>query len=328
MVRYSFVLLAGLLSAAPALAGSWADGLFEEYSKDFGSVPHGQVLTHPFTVKNTTGQTVTISGVRVSCGLCTTATALKGQLKPGEQTSVSVRMDAGKFSGVKTVYVYVTFSEPQADEVRLWVQANSRDDVNLSPDGLAFGRIKRGETPAKSATITFYGNVPSDVTEVQAESNYVQPKVGPARRSGNEVSYEVTAKLRSDTPVGKWYTDVWVKTNNPTMPRVRVPLTVEVESPLTINVSTVALGEVKVGETAERKVVVRGARPFKITAIKGTDKELQVDDNTKESKEQHVLTVRLKGDKPGDVKRTLKVVTDMKDEGEIEFTAKGTIIPE
>src|SRR5947207_6828561 len=129
MVRYHLVILAGLLSAAPALAGSWADGMFEEFSKDFGSVPRGQVLTHPFVVKNNTGQTVTISGVRVSCGLCTSATALKGQLKPGEETSISVRMDSGKFVGVKTVYVYVTFGSPQAEEVRLWRQANSRDDV-------------------------------------------------------------------------------------------------------------------------------------------------------------------------------------------------------
>src|SRR5438874_7178039 len=161
MLRYSFVVLAGFLSAAPALAGSWGEGLFDEFSKDFGSVPHGQVLTHPFTIKNNTGQTVTISGVRVSCNLCTSATVLKGQLKPGEETSVSVRMDAGKFIGVKTVYIYVNFSEPQYDEVRLWVQANSRDDVNLTPDTVAFGRLKRGESASKSATITFYGGVPS-----------------------------------------------------------------------------------------------------------------------------------------------------------------------
>jgi hypothetical protein len=326
MFRYSFVLVAGLLTAAPALAGSWAEGLFDEFSKDFGSVPHGQVLTHPFTVKNTTAQVVTISNVRVSCGLCTSATALKGQLQPGEETSVSVRMDAGKFSGPKTVYVYVTFGQPQYDEVRLWVQANSRDDVNLTPDTLGFGRVKHGAAPAKTATVTFYGTAP-EITGVQAESNYVQAKVGEARRNGSEVTYEVTAKLRPDTPVGKWFTDVWVKTNNPSMPRVRLPLTVEIEPALTVNVTTLSLGDVKVGETAERKLVVRGSTPFKITAVKGTDDTVQVKDNSAESKEQHVLTVRLKGDKPGDVSRTLKVVTDLKDEGEVEFQAKGHVVP-
>jgi hypothetical protein len=327
MLRYSFVVLAGFLSAAPALAGSWGEGLFDEFSKDFGSVPHGQVLNHPFTIKNTTGQTVTVSGVRVSCNLCTSATVLKGQLKPGEETSVSVRMDAGKFLGVKTVYVYVTFSEPQYDEVRLWVQANSRDDVNLTPDSLAFGRVKRGDTASKSATITFFGSVASEVTEVQSESNYVQAKAGAARRGGNEVSYDVTVKLRPDTPVGKWYTDVWVKTSNPAMPRVRLPLTVEIETALTLSTSTLSLGEVKVGETSEKKLVVRGSTPFKVTAVKGTDADIEVKPDTVESKEMHVLTVRLKGDKAGKVSRTLKVITDLKDDGEVEFTAKAQVVP-
>jgi hypothetical protein len=327
MVRYSFVVLAGFLSAAPALAGSWGEGMFEEFSKDFGSVPRGQVLTHPFTIKNNTGQTVTISNVRVSCNLCTSATVLKGQLKPGEETAVSVRMDSGKFIGVKTVYIYVDFSEPQFDEVRLWIQANSRDDVNITPDTVTFGRVKRGEAASKNTTITFYGNVASEITEVQSESNYVQAKVGAARRGGNEVSYDVNLKLRPDTPVGKWYADVWVKTSNPSMPRVRVPLTVEVEASLTVNSTTLSLGEVKVGETAERKLVVRGSAPFRITEIKGTDGVIEVKSNTAESKEMHVLTVRLKGDKPGNVSRTLKVVTDIKDEGEVEFTAKGQVVP-
>jgi uncharacterized protein DUF1573 len=327
MFRYSFVFVAAFLAAGPALASTWGEGLFDEFSKDFGSVPHGQVLTHPFTIKNNTGQTVTISGVRVSCNLCTSATVLKGQLKPGEESAVAVRMDSGKFSGVKTVYVYVTFSEPQYDEVRLWIQANSREDINVTPESLAFGRIKHTEAATKTVSIIFYGGVPSEITEVQSESNYVQAKVGAARRGGNEVAYELTAKLRSDTPVGKWFTDIWVKTNNPSLPKVRVPLTVEIEPTVTLNTTTLALGEVKVGGTAERKLVVRGTKPFKITSIKGDGDGLEVKDNTSESREQHVLTVRLKGGKAGDFTRTVKIVTDLKDEGDVEFHAKGQIVP-
>ncbi len=327
MFRYSFALVAGIVMAAPALAGTWAEGMFDEYSKDFGSVPHGQVLTHPFTIKNNTSQTVTVSGVRVSCNLCTSATVAKGQLKPGEETAVNVRMDSGKFYGVKTVYVYVTFSEPQFEEVRLWIQANSREDINLTPDSLAFGRVRHGEAATKTVAITFYGGVPSEITEAQGESNYVQPKVSAARKGGSEVTYDLTVKLRSDTPVGKWYTDVWVKTNNPSLPRVRVPLTVEIEPSITVNTTTVALGEVKVGETAERKLVVRGSVPFKITAIKGDGDGLEVKDNSAEAREQHVLTVRLKGGKAGEFDRNVTILTDIKNEGEVAFHAKGQVVP-
>ena len=327
MLRYSFVLVAGFLSAAPALAGTWAEGMFEELSKDFGSVPRGQVLTHPFTIRNTTGQTVTISGVRVSCNVCTSAAILKGQLQPGEETAVSVRMDSGKFLGVKTVYVYVTFSEPQYDEVRLWIQANSRDDVNLSPDTLAFGPIKKGDGPSKSVSVTFYGGGVSEITEVQSDSNYVQAQTGAARRNGNEVTYDLTVKLRASTPVGNWYTDVWVKTNVEGMTQIRVPLTVEVESALSVSPDLVALGPVKVNGENERRVVIRGAQPFKVTAIEGGDEEVIVKDSTDDAKQVHVLTVKIKPTKAGDVKRKIKVKTDLKEEGEVDFNVTATITP-
>ena len=48
MLRYSVVLLAGCLAAGPAAAASWADRLFDEMSKDFGSVPRGPALVHHF----------------------------------------------------------------------------------------------------------------------------------------------------------------------------------------------------------------------------------------------------------------------------------------
>ena len=53
--------------------------------------------------------------------------------------------------------------------------------------------------------------------------------------------------------------------------------------------------------------------------VQGTDEQLSVKDNTDGSKEVHVLTVTFKPTKPGDLERKLKVITDLKDEGEVEF---------
>src|SRR5258708_6341647 len=88
MFRYSLVLTLGLLAAGPAAAASWADGLFDELSKDFGSVLRGPALTHPFRVKNNTKGDVNIFSVRPSCSACTTAWAVKTHLAPGEETAV------------------------------------------------------------------------------------------------------------------------------------------------------------------------------------------------------------------------------------------------
>ncbi len=329
MLRYSLVMLAGFVSAGPALAGTWAEGLFEEKNKDFGSVPRGPELTHNFRIKNNTGGAVTLSGARVSCNICSSVSLVKTQLQPGEETTVNVKMHTSRFLGPKTIHVFVSFSQPQFSEVLLWVQANARDDVNVAPDALAFGSVRRGAAPALSTTISFYGNLASQVVGVESETNYIQTefKKVESKNGTSEAAYQVTAKVRGDAPAGKWYTDVWVKTNNAAMPKIRVPLTVEIESALSVSPSAVSLGSVKVGESAERKVIVRGVQAFKITALKGAEGQIEVKDSSDGSKQVHVLTVRLKAAKAGDLSQTVKVITDLKDEGEIEFQAKGQVVP-
>jgi Protein of unknown function (DUF1573) len=323
MLRYALVLLAGLWAAAPASAGSF-DALFDELSKDFGSVPRGPALTHHFRVTNNTGSPVHIAGVRMSCN-CVSAWVLQNDLAPGQSTSILAQMDTTRFSGTRSVTIYVQFDRPHWEEVRLLVMANARDDLTVSPESLALGQAKRGSMPSGSVTITFQGNSDWQITELQRESNYVLATLKELRRQGSEVSYQLTAKIRADAPVGKWFTDVWLKTNNPAMPRVRVPLTVEIESALSVSPSTVVLGQLKPGAEAERRVIVRGVKPFKITQVEGADGELTVKDSTEDSKPIHVLTVRLKPSKPGEFNRTLKIVTDLKDDSAIEFQAKAQV---
>src|SRR5271166_3263436 len=177
MSRYSLVLGAGLFFAAsPAFAATQADSMFDELSKDFGSVPRGPTLVHHFRLVNNTKGPVSIASVRVSCG-CVSATALKTYLNPGEETAILARMDSTRFIGPKSVTIYVQFDRPAYEEVRLWVQANGRNDFNVSPDALAFGPVKRAATPSAAVALTFYGAPDTQVTEVKGESNYIEPAV-------------------------------------------------------------------------------------------------------------------------------------------------------
>jgi Protein of unknown function (DUF1573) len=325
MLRYSLVLALGLAFGGTATASSWADSLFDELSRDFGSVPHGPTLTHPFRIVNRTNATVQIANVRVSCG-CTTARVLQSTLAPGQETALLVEMDTRRFIGTKSITIYVQFSQPKFDEVRLWVQANSREDVYVQPETLAFGKIKRGTTDPTSATVTFLGNQNLQVTGVSCDTNYVRLGWEQLRRSAGEVSYKVTASMRPDAPPGKWFTDLWIQTNNPAMPRIRVPLTVEIEAALTVSPMTVGLGEVKAGKLSERKVIVSGVRPFRIVSVQGTDNELSVRDSTPESKTVHVLTVTLQPQHPGELQWNLRVLTDLPGEEAVEFSALAQVV--
>src|SRR5262249_28542355 len=112
MRRYGWLTIFFLASAGSASASSWAEGLFDDLSRDFGSVARGPILSHPFRLVNNTKQTVHIAGLRVSCSACTTARALQTTLAPGQETAIVVQMDTRRFSNYKTVTVYVTFDQP------------------------------------------------------------------------------------------------------------------------------------------------------------------------------------------------------------------------
>jgi hypothetical protein len=265
--------------------------------------------------------------VRVSCGVCTSARPLQYDLGPGQETAIEVQMDTTRFLGPKVVTVYVTFDQPQFAEVRLWVQANSRDDVTVMPDSLVLGRVKRSTSPTASTTISFLGDANWQITGIASDSNYVQPVCKLVRRDGLEVAYQLTARLRPDTPVGKWYTDIWLTTNNPATPRLRVPLHVDVESGLSISPAAVVLAPVRPGKESEQKVIVRGVQPFRITRIQGTDRQMVVRHDTPAAKDVHVLTVTFRGGQPGEVSRTFRVTTDLQGETDLEFTARAQVVP-
>jgi hypothetical protein len=187
--------------------------------------------------------------------------------------------------------------------------------------------VKRGTTPEAAVNVTFYtaGNV--KLTDAKAESNYIKTAIKESKDANGTTFYEVKAKLRSDIPVGKWYSDVWLKTNDPSLTQIRVPLNVEIESPLTITPEAVAMGTVRVDGEAERRVILRGAQSFKVTRIEGLDGELSAKDSTQESRQVHVLTLKLKPGKAGEVTRTLRIITDLKEDNEVDVQISAQVAP-
>jgi hypothetical protein len=326
MLRHSLLGAVLLAVATPVHASSWADGMFDELAKDFGSVPHGTVAVHPFRLVNNTGSPVRITNVRVSCG-CTLARAMLTNLAPGQETAILAQMDTRRFYNTKSVTIFVQFDQPQFEEVRLSVQANSRDDIAYSPETLNFGKVKWGSSAAANMTVTFLGNSQTQILEATSDSNYLSPNFKEAHRDGGEVAYQIIGHMRLDAPTGKWYSDIWLRTNNPAMPRLRIPVTIEIESPLTISPTTVILGQLKTGTQADRKVIVRGVKPFRIVSIDGTDGQLRVQESNAEAKTVHVLTVSLYPSAAGQLNRTVRIRTDHEAGGEIEFSAQAQVVP-
>ena len=322
LLRFNVVLAAGLLAAAPVSAATWADALFSEPGKDFGLVPRGPTLTHYFLVTNKSDKPAHIAGVRVSCG-CTTATALQQNIAPGQSTAIQALMDTRRFSGHKQVTIFVTFDQPQWDEAQLYVRAYGSDDISVSPAEFTFpGKVKLGTAATAKVNVQFVGGQ-WQILGTEQDSGYVESSFKEIRRDGSSAVYEVTASLRKDTPAGRWFTDVWLKTNQAGLPRIRIPVNVEIESASPAP-KTITFGEIKAGESAERKFSVKGAKPFRVTKVEGTDGEVSAK-TSEEAKAEQEVTITFKPSKAGAFDRKLIVVTDLNDPKEIEVLAHGTV---
>jgi hypothetical protein len=322
MSRMFSALMAICLAAVTAPAAQWPDDMFKETSWDFGAVARGPAVMHAFPFKNTTSETLHIGNVRVSCG-CTSAQSAKSSVQPGEESAILAQMDTTRFHGNKSVTIYVTFDEPRRSEASLVVRADGRDDVALSPETIDFGQVNRGSPAVASAQITIQ-DPEMTIRRVRSEGSYVQAHYREINRSGRVVVYEVQAELKPNTPPGQWYTELVVSTNARGT-TLRIPVNVDVQPALQVAPRVASLGEVKEGGEVEKRIVIKCARPFKITRVEGTDSQLSVQDASEASKPVHVLTVRLKPSKAGRVIETVRVMTDLKEDSQVEFQATADV---
>jgi hypothetical protein len=87
-----------------------------------------------------------------------------------------------------------------------------------------------------------------------------------------------------------------------------------------------SLGDLKAGITSERQVRVRCATAFRITDIKGTDSAIQATTPSTPQK-AHTLTLTLHPSAPGELSRTLRLVTDLPGRREVEVTIRARAVP-
>ena len=205
MLRYSLLCVALLGAASHAQAQS-ADGMFDELSRDFGSVPRGQILLHPFRVVNNTKQPIHIASVRVSCG-CVAARALQNYLQPGQETAILAQMDTNRFINTKTVTIFVTVrSAPLRGSSPLGPgQQPGRRDVHSGQHRLRQGQARH--VPESKISVTLPRRRPN--ADPRCQERQQLRATQPARKCAGTPARSPTRSPPSfarDTPAGKWYT--------------------------------------------------------------------------------------------------------------------------
>ncbi len=326
MFRCWGLALAAVLSLGLSQGALCAQAVFDEVNKDFGGAPRGTMLSHQFKLTNKYNSELHISSIRTSCGVCSTATYDKATLKPGEVATVTLQVDTTKFSGHKAFTIYLVLDRPVLEEKTLTASAISRDDLTMQPSMLSFGTVRMGAAPSASLTIEYRGSTPWQITSILNENGYILPTLELVAKQTGLIAYRLTVRLREDTPAGSWHADLWLVTNDPSSPRLRVPLTVEIQNALVVIPKTLELGQLPKADVLERRVTLRAGEPFKVLKVEGADDQVAVTGISDEAKKVHVLKISVlpaKAETSTELHRKLKIVTNLPKDAVVEVELHG-----
>ena len=113
------------VKASQPSAISWKEDSF-----DFGDIEKGKPVSHEFTFKNTTKQTILVTNVKASCG-CTATNYTKTPIKPGESGSVTATYNAAN-PGNFTKTVTVTTNESEVNKI-LTIRGKFESPADAAP---------------------------------------------------------------------------------------------------------------------------------------------------------------------------------------------------
>jgi hypothetical protein len=201
-----------------------------------------------------------------------TATTSKRSLRPNETTIIDVEMDKRRFSGQKSVGIWVTVGPLYTSTVPLRVTANTRQDLVCMPGDVEFDTVAPGQTPSATVEVDYAGPLALQVSEV------VVPKGGPFKATVRErfrrpgrVGYQVKVTIKKGAARGQFRERIFLKTNHPDAGLLPVQVRGNIQAPLEAVPAALHLHTVKGGEPLTRQVLVRSPRPFHVVRIEGPD---------------------------------------------------------
>jgi hypothetical protein len=339
----TLILLVLALPAAaqePALPIPWANKFFTGPNtapppvilKDFGTLPKGTVKTYRFKMTNIYAVPMQVDEPHPNCG-CVSVIEYTGQMGPMETGHIDVQLDTSRYDGAREVEVPVTFrgqdpktKQPFFSTAKLYIKTVIRSDISFSPGEFAFGTVPQGKDASLTVNVVYSGPQPDwKITEIAANKDLFDIKADPVRVARGR-AYQVTLTLKKGAPAGNVNEAVELKTNEPGNKAVlALNVTGFVQAPLAVlGPSQVRFNNgVEVGKREERNVPIQAMVPFKITEVEGQGDGVTVAVLPVQANKAQVVTVVFAPEKPGPVKKTLTVKTNIGKSVTIEVEGTG-----
>ena len=315
----------GTAPVASTAPGPWANKFFmPEIDKnrsatppatithDFGTVPFGTLLNKKFTITNIYDVPIQVIDVRVECG-CLKGYPPNKVLLPNESAEFAVSMNSAMFKGKQSKKMFVTFGPNYVSTAELKFEATSRQDITIAAPGeIDFGTLAQGAKAAKQLAITYSGNLNKwEITGAVPSNGPFDVKV--EKTSHGLVFgtvYTLFVSLKADAPAGELSDAITLKTSDPASPQVIVNVRGFLQAPLSVSPGRVDFGDMKVGDIASHRVLVKSGTATKIAAVADAGDGISVETFSGAAEAQTVV-VKFTATKPGVLKQEVRLVSSL-----------------
>lgn len=140
--------------------------------------PDDTIATGVYPFKNETGQKITITNTKTSCG-CTTAKLEKKTYAPGESGEILAHFDIGDRVGPQQKTITVTTDDEKEKPVELQLNVDIPDSIEASPNLLAWAI---GATPTEQVfTVRAKDETKIHVKDIRCSNAFFTAKLDSAK---------------------------------------------------------------------------------------------------------------------------------------------------
>lgn len=213
-------------AAAPSLAGPRIEAAEQSYS--FGDIYQGEKASHAFRFTNSGDAPLVIDKVRSSCG-CTAVMVSKGTLQPGETGEVRATFDSTRFRGPVSKKIYISSNAAAQQNFEFQLSATVREVIALAPHMVSAGPLPAGKEYSVDVVLHNRWTGPVTITAVESGLEQLQTRLERETLGSDEKS-RLTLSITPGKELRRLNSYVILKTDNPLLPEIRIPLNLVVNT--------------------------------------------------------------------------------------------------
>jgi hypothetical protein len=235
------ILIFSMFLQLTSVTGEAPSGYLPEVSFNLGRVRQGEIVEHPFALRNTSSLPMKLQIM----GLSHPGMKVKApqEVLPGAEALISVNWDTRSVRGDTAATVLLRLNETESTSLTL--KARVVPSIDILPLPAVFISGFRKEKAVRTLEIVNNEEAPLNITHIAAyeaasmfSANF--RAMEPGRR------YEIDVELKANAPAGKFRQVLEIFTDHSDFPVIQVPVNVFVKDEVYVNPESVDFGEITI----------------------------------------------------------------------------------